>query len=242
MHTIKPLCQGVLSELWPTTIEIQLQQARHNGWQIDRPDVYCHRCGSSAGPAGATVSGCAFCTGTTIAWDRIIRLSAYADPVSRWVVSMKFNRDWSWAPWFGRSLADAVQHTRDTQNPQNTAVCPVPMHWTRRWWRSYNQAHLIAASFAQHRHWPLAPLLRRTRHTSPQTTLSPSRRMRNIRGSVAMKPIDLTGWHIWLIDDVKTTGSTLTACARLLRRAGARSVNAAVVAVADPRGSNFKAT
>jgi ComF family protein len=239
MHAIKPLCQGILAELCPTTTETQLQQAHHNGWQIDCPDVYCHRCGSSAGPTSATRSGCAFCVNTPIAWDRIIRLSAYTDPVSRWVVSMKFHRDWSWAPWFGRSLADLVQHPNDTQN---TAVCPVPMHWTRRFFRGYNQAHLIAASFAQHRHWPLAPLLRRTRYTSPQTTLPPSRRVSNIRKSVAMKPVDLTGWHIWLVDDVKTTGSTLAACAKLLHRAGASSVNVAVVAVADPRGNNFKTT
>lgn len=242
MFAIKPFCHGLLAELCPTTIETQLQQARHNGWQIDRPDAYCHRCGSSAGPAGATGSGCAFCANTSVAWNRIIRLSAYTDPVSRWVVSMKFKRDWSWASWFGRCLAEAVQHTHETQNPTNTAVCPVPMHWTRRWLRGYNQAHLIAASFARHHHWPVAPLLQRTHHTPPQTTLPPSRRARNIRGSVAMKPIDLTGWHIWLVDDVKTTGSTLAACAKLLRQAGALSVNAAVVAVADPKGNNFKAT
>lgn len=56
-----------------------------------------------------------------------------------------------------------------------------------------------------------------------------------------MRDIDLTGYEVWLIDDVKTTGSTLQACTQLLRKAGARSVHAAVAAVADPKGQNFGA-
>jgi len=117
-------------------------------------------------------------------------------------------------------------------------VCPVPMHWARRIGRGYNQAHLIGSALARDRRWPIARLLKRTRYTPPQTAVGPSRRVANVRQSFAIKRVDLTGWHVWLVDDVKTSGATLNACARLLRRAGAQQVNAAVVAVAHPRGGH----
>ena len=83
-------------------------------------------------------------------------------------------------------------------------------------------------------------MLRRTRYTHPQTSLPPAKRADNVRESVAARRVDLSGWHIWLIDDVKTTGATLAACTRLVRRAGASRVFIAVAAVADPHGSDFK--
>ena len=81
----------------------------------------------------------------------------------------------------------------------------------------------------------MAPLLRRTRFVRAQTAIAPTRRYVNVRRSFGVRHLDLTGWSVWLVDDVKTTGATLTSCARLLRGAGARKINVAVVAVADPR-------
>ena len=144
---------------------------------------------------------------------------------------MKFSSAWAWARCFGEELAKVIDSTADTQR---VGVCAVPMHWVRRMRRGYNQAQLMAEALADRRAWPLLPVLRRTRSTLPQTVVVPSGRAANIRKSFAMKPVDLTGWHIWLVDDVKTSGSTLAACTRLLRRAGATRVDVAVAAVAQP--------
>lgn len=234
---IKRLCGAALSRLAPTYCETELALARENKWAIDTPDAYCRRCGASAGPGAATETGCAFCADQSIPWDRLVRLGAYEQPVSRWVLAMKFTGSWLWASWFGNELAKALPEPGETSR---VVVCPVPMHWRRRLTRGYNQSHLIAAAIARARRWPVAHLLRRTRYTQPQTSVPPSRRAENIRGSIAAKSIDLTGWHVWLVDDVKTSGQTLAACTRQLHRAGAQSVSAAVVAVADPRNTNFK--
>jgi ComF family protein len=228
--------RGLADELFPHVRDADLARALEAGWKVDLPETYCRRCGATAGPGAVTDKGCAVCFKERLPWQSVVRLSAYRPPMSRWIVGMKFARAWSWGPWFGRQLADRIGQMSESQG---TLVCPVPMHWWRRWRRGYDQAHLMAVSLATQQNWRFAPLLRRVRYTPPQTSMPPSRRQLNIRGSFGIHAVDLHGWNIWLVDDVKTSGSTLKACARLLRRAGAMRINVAVAAVADPHRHNF---
>jgi predicted amidophosphoribosyltransferase len=77
---------------------------------------------------------------------------------------------------------------------------------------------------------PALPALRRTRRTPPQVGQSRDRRAHNIRGAFAMEPRrDVAGKRLVLVDDVRTTGSTLAECARVLREAGAAEVFALTV-------------
>jgi ComF family protein len=224
----------VLDELMPPGVEPDGAA----DWIPDRQDAYCPRCGASTGPGEVTPRGCAFCIKHRFPWQRITRLSFYGQPMDEWVRQLKFNRRWRWGNWMGRQLANAIV---PPQKSQHMIVCPVPMHRLRRWRRGYNQAELIARAVANAHNLPLAPVLTRTRHTPPQTAIAPSLRHENVRYSFAIEPADLTGHEVLLIDDVKTTGATLAACTRLLKQAGARSVHAAVVAVADPKGQGFTA-
>ncbi|MEM7624628.1 MAG: ComF family protein [Planctomycetota bacterium] len=226
----------VLDGVMPGAVDAGL--AAVGSWSADGLEDYCPRCGASAGPGAVTPRGCAFCVDEKIRWDRITRLSAYAEPVDSWVKAMKFGAQWNWGRFFGKHLAEVIGEPFDKSK---VVVCPVPMPWLRRWGRGFNQAKLIAEALARARGLPSIELLRRTRHTAPQTAVAPSQRPANVRGSLAVRGIDLTGYEVWLIDDVKTTGSTLTACTRLLKKAGARSVHAAVAAVADPKGQQFRA-
>jgi ComF family protein len=230
---------GAVGHIFPNIVEAELAQARETGWKIDLPQQYCRRCGATMAEAGTTARGCAFCARQVLAWDRIVRLGSYREPLSPWILAMKFRRSWGWAPWFGRELAAAAG--APGRGADRTIVCPVPLHLLRRWGRGYDQAHLIASAFARQRGLKLVPLLRRVRYTRPQTTLPASARIQNVAAAFALRPVDLTDYDIWLIDDVRTTGATLSACSRLLRRAGARRIHAAVVAVADPRSAGFTA-
>jgi len=223
-----------VSGLCPSVVDQGLTQGDKMGWSPGTLKPYCPKCGQTLAAADHTEQPCPGCLGQTIPWDRLVRVDQYCDPVRRWIIAMKFDRAWSWGPWFGAVLADQIDPRWRGSN--KVVVCPVPMHWLRRVRRGYNQAGLIAGAVAKQRGWTCESLLRRTRYTPPQTSMSQTQRLKNVRDSIAAVGVDLSGWHVWVVDDVKTTGATLTRCVQLLRKAGAESVNVAVVAVAGGGG------
>lgn len=230
---------AALREGLPTTVVAQaIARASAEGWSRDVASAYCPRCGATVGEQAVTPEGCPFCVGTRPPWHRITRLGAYGEPMAEWVKAMKFGRQWRFARWMGQELAAVLDGPPGRGRP---LVVPVPMHWRRRFSRGYNQAALMAETIGRTRGWPVAHVLRRVRHAPPQSTVAVSDRPGNIRRCFAAHRVDLTGRDILLVDDVKTTGATLRVCARLLRRHGARSIHAAVAAVADPQGQRFTA-
>ncbi|MBM4437931.1 MAG: ComF family protein [Actinobacteria bacterium] len=117
------------------------------------------------------------------------------------------------------------------------AVVAVPLHPAREAVRGYNQSDLIARALGKLLDRPVTPeLLRRQRVTPPQTSLARADRLQNVRGAFAAAPA-ARGLRVLLVDDVLTTGATIDACARALRRARAQWVGALVVAhqPAEPR-------
>jgi len=116
------------------------------------------------------------------------------------------------------------------------AVVPVPLHWFRRFQRGFNQAALLANYIARKRNLPVLRVVRRVRATRTQTGLTNSKRRLNVAGAFRTRrgrPVD--GLRILLVDDVMTTGSTGSACASALKRAGAKSVTLVTVARVDRR-------
>ena len=118
-------------------------------------------------------------------------------------------------------------------------VVPVPLHGKRLRKRGFNQSALLLTGFERalglevsHR------LLRRRRNTAPQAGLSRKGRLKNVKGAFELTPgFDVTGRRILLVDDVLTTGSTLVACAALLKRRGAAEVSALVFSRRDATAS-----
>jgi ComF family protein len=110
-------------------------------------------------------------------------------------------------------------------------VIPVPLHRDRLRWRGFNQAVLLARPLARAWDVPHDPfVLARTRHTAPQVGLDERERRRNISGAFGVRrPSAVRERSVLLVDDVYTTGATLEECAHVLRRAGARHVDALVL-------------
>jgi ComF family protein len=110
------------------------------------------------------------------------------------------------------------------------AIVPVPLYPARARERGFNQAELVARELAR---WLGRPVesgwLARIKDTLSQTGLTPVQRVENVRGAFEARA-KLDRQRILLLDDVCTTGATLNACARALRRGGAASVQAVTVA------------
>ncbi|MDE2867641.1 MAG: ComF family protein [Chloroflexota bacterium] len=109
-------------------------------------------------------------------------------------------------------------------------VVPIPLAASRERQRGYNQGRLLAAEIARHLDCPLdCNVLIRLRDTPPQTSLPRARRLNNVRGAFrALRK--LSGTRILLVDDVTTTGATIEAATRALRRRGAVWVGALALA------------
>ena len=222
----------MVDELFPSICVTALDSDAGRRWLAEGPGRYCPRCGILCGPYAASARGCAACLKKPVPWQRLVRLGSYQAPLDGWIRDMKFRGHWTWAAWFGSRLAQAVPADGSAAGP--AIVCPVPLHWWRRCGRGYNQAHLIAQALASARGWPVVQALRRVRHRPAQSTLPMAQRVANLRGVFRLSQTEVRGRTVWLVDDVKTTGATLSACTHLLKRAGAAQINVAVVAVAEP--------
>ncbi len=143
------------------------------------------------------------------------------------VYGIKFHNRYDAAEYFGRQVALSFKQ----KFPYVTidAVCAVPM--SKKSKRDYNHAELIAKSVAKSMELPyIKKALLKTKDTEPQHNLKAEMRPQNVKGAYkAIRRFD--GKTILLVDDVKTTGSTLSECAKQLRLAGATEVYSAVALI-----------
>jgi len=188
----------------------------------------CARCGLPAN-VGADQQACP-CSRASPAFDQTMAVADYAAPLDRVVTSLKFGRQLNLARPLGELLA--TRWLGSTPAIRLDCLVPVPLSASRLAQRGFNQALEIARSMAASVRAPLPVqpfLLRRLRDTPPQTGLSLAERRHNLAGAFSCET-RFDGLHVGLVDDVMTSGSTLTESARILKAAGARSVVALVVA------------
>ncbi len=133
--------------------------------------------------------------------------------------ALKYDGDLSAGRYFARMLAEylaGAPHFADVD-----AVVPVPLHWTRRYRRGYNQAEVIAREVAAVLRAPCCcRVLRRRRRTGTQTRITVRDKAANVAGAFALREsLPEKVRHVLLVDDVFTTGATLNACYQTIRTA-----------------------
>jgi ComF family protein len=151
----------------------------------------------------------------------------YAGALSAIVHALKYQQRTSLAKPLGDLIA---RHCGDALSGADLVV-PVPLHRSRQRERGFNQAALLARALPL----PCADALARVRATPSQTDLPAHKRKLNVKGAFALSReaglrVEVSGRCVVLVDDVATTGATLSECAKVLREAGAREVRAVTAA------------
>ncbi len=194
---------------------------------------YCPRCASTLGPnVPARDDGCNECPTPLPRYATAVRLGPYADPLRQAVRDLKYHQSDVTLGRISQMLAQAVA---GSEIDRLDFIVPVPAHWRRRVGRGVDHSAALARAIAGNLNLPVDAELTRIRHTPPQTHLSRTRRLANVRNAFAAPhPRAIAGARILLVDDVTTTGATVNEAARTLLKAGAYSVSVAVLAKSEP--------
>jgi len=155
--------------------------------------------------------------------DRLLSVWEYAETFQQIVHEMKFFRKKSLANRMADEMSRLV--SRDFELSQSDFLIPVPLHRIKYRERGFNQSLLLARRIAAAVGIPVNTNLRRVKMTKPQSKLGSEERRKNVQGAfVVSQPEQFLDKNVVLVDDVVTTGSTLCACADVLRQIGAKTV------------------
>ncbi len=189
----------------------------------------CLRCAAPVGPHLGEVEDCPDCRGRSLSFSGAAAAGRYEGLLRELVLGLKNGGDWAASFVLADLMFEAVR-ARGIEDAD--IVAAVPLHWTRRLARGYNQADAIGRALAKRLKRPFLPrALKKTRPTIPQRGLARTERLLNLEGAFKCpRPRKVQGLRILLVDDVLTTAATADAAAAALRLAGAESVRLAVAA------------
>jgi ComF family protein len=195
------------------------------------PPPCCRTCGCPLPHAAADAPLCGVCAVEPPAYDRARAALRYDEGSKRLILAFKRGARFEGLRSFGRWLAAAGAELAADAD----WIVPVPLHRWRLLSRGYNQAAVLAAAVARETGRPWLPdTLLRIRATRSQQGLGAAEREANIDAKAfAVRPRHrerIAGAKVLLVDDVLTTGATLTACTAVLRQAGAARVDALALA------------
>jgi ComF family protein len=201
-------------------------------WQLVQfiTDPYCQCCGQPFDFAIGDQALCGACLRERPLFSRARAVFRYDEHSRALVTKLKYADQTqlasiygAWLSRFGKELVAASE-----------VIVPVPLHYWRFIGRRYNQSALLAHGLHKKSGLPFIPDgLKRIRATEPQPGLTHRQRHDNVKGAFSAHPkrtAALKGRSVLLVDDVMTTGATLSECAKALLKAGAAQVNVLTLA------------
>lgn len=221
-----PICEGCGDSVEPAQYLCAECQARAS--RIVPP--FCEKC---AEPFAGVITGpfsCGNCANQTLHFDAAVAGFRARGVVRRLIHEFKYHQRIYLRHVVGEWLVAVLNDPRMSPD-RFDVIIPVPLHPAKHRERGFNQAELLARSLSARTALPVELALERVRFTQTQTAFDRSERMENLHNAFRLRRRrDVRGLRVLLVDDVLTTGSTLSECARVLRRAGASSVYAATAA------------
>jgi competence protein ComFC len=191
---------------------------------------FCDKCSEPFDGAITTTFACANCADRGLHFDAAVSAFRSRGVVRRVILNFKYGRQIHLRHQIARWLVVALNDQR-VRERHFDLIAPVPLHSARQRERGFNQAEILAKWVSGHLAVPCRPVLERIYYTTTQTAFDRAERMQNLRGAFRLRRNrDVRKLSVLLIDDVLTTGSTLSECARVLKESGASSVYAITAA------------
>jgi len=176
-------------------------------------------------PGSAKGLACGQCLQATPPFDVTYAPYLYQAPITQLILEIKFNQSLINARVLGELLASAALESWYKTRPLPKVIIPIPLHSTRLKERGFNQALEIARPLARALKLPISTEdCQRHKLTVPQSTLLATERQQNMKGAFAVNR-NFAGQHIAVIDDVITTGNTMTEFCKVLKQHGAQIID-----------------
>jgi competence protein ComFC len=232
------LLRGMLSLLYPPACAICAAEIEPDKYlcaecgaklvRIKPP--FCEKCSEPFQGAITNRFDCANCAHRTLYFETAVSTFRSRGVARRVILDFKYGGQIHLRRLVASWLFAALEDDR-LRDQEFDLIVPVPLHPARERERGFNQAFLLAELVSAQMSIQVRSVLERIRYTTTQTAFDRDERMENLRGAFRLrKNADVRKLRLLLIDDVLTTGSTLSECARVLRRGGACSVHAATAA------------
>jgi ComF family protein len=244
LEGISGVCRSTLDLMFPRTcLGCQKQ------WLQNTEELWCVECMNSISWIGSPmcpVCGrpfpkspsasdhlCGECLASTFHFDHARSAVVHAGIVRDGIHSLKFGGHLHYVPSLVQVLMESMGSEVETFDGM---ILPVPLHTRRLRQRGFNQAALLARELGKRAKLNVRfDVLLRRHWTEPQTRLSREERLKNVKGAFRVVfPALIQDQTILLLDDVYTTGTTISECARVLKQAGAGTVQALTVTRSVP--------
>ncbi len=195
---------------------------------------FCQRCSRPLSRLSAGLF-CTICQKKNPAFDAAWAACLFNESLRELIHYFKYEQRTALTSYFSHHILNFMTAYCTERIAAIDYLIPIPLHPARFRERGYNQALLLAQTIAQTLHIPLSKNnLIRVRYTDPQTELGLKDRWTNIQDAFRIKrPAELKGKNILLIDDLLTTGATVSEAAQVLKQAGAQGVYAVTLAIAQ---------